>query len=286
MERTYQRSEYFTTGFPFAASHVRNSAEEFNLNQRFRREFWKIVYVENGRGRFVQGERAYPIGPKSVYLVHPEASTTLDIDGEEIELVNLMFDASVIREFLPDALDPFHFFDIFCPGFRPDDDARMYQTRANRRIVSLVHGLEQEYGRRPPNWRLAVRLELMDLLLHLRRATEHRFRAHAGEMVEYVRWQMVPATDGGFSPRRMAAELGVTPGHLSRLFRKETGRSITEEWNAVRIERAESLLGDTDAPVQDIAARAGFGDLSTFFKKFRAATGQSPRKFRETIRKR
>jgi AraC family transcriptional regulator len=50
-----------------------------------------------------------------------------------------------------------------------------------------------------------------------------------------------------------------------------------------RLEQARSLLKTTALPLQQIADLCGYADLSHFGHRFRAATGTSPRSYRQAM---
>jgi LacI family transcriptional regulator len=67
---------------------------------------------------------------------------------------------------------------------------------------------------------------------------------------------------------------------LEKRFRKTLGRTILEEIQLVRIERAKRLLLETSHPVAKVAKLAGFGTTNYFVRFFRQRVGQSPSEFR------
>lgn len=74
---------------------------------------------------------------------------------------------------------------------------------------------------------------------------------------------------------------------LTRLFRDELGTTPIEYlWNR-RILSAKKFLGFTDLPIKEIAARCGFKTPQHFSRRFEAATGSNPGRFRsEAVAKR
>lgn len=78
----------------------------------------------------------------------------------------------------------------------------------------------------------------------------------------------------------VAAEVGLSPERLSRLFHASLGLTFTEYRNQLRLEECRRNLIHTDWPVTRIALEAGFQSLSQFNRRFRAAEGKSPREFR------
>lgn len=79
----------------------------------------------------------------------------------------------------------------------------------------------------------------------------------------------------------IAASTYLSKTYLSSLFKKETGYSISEYINIVRIERSKSLLLEENISIIDIANLCGFEDQSYFTKVFKHIVGITPKKYRE-----
>ena len=80
---------------------------------------------------------------------------------------------------------------------------------------------------------------------------------------------------------QIAASTYLSKTYLSSLFKKETGYSISEYINIVRIERSKSLLLEENISIIDIANLCGFEDQSYFTKVFKHIVGITPKKYRE-----
>ena len=72
---------------------------------------------------------------------------------------------------------------------------------------------------------------------------------------------------------------------LQRRFRAGLGRSIHSAITAVRLQRAKQLLTETDLPLPEVAARAGFSSVEYLSTWFRRSTGSSPGAFRKKHKK-
>lgn len=68
--------------------------------------------------------------------------------------------------------------------------------------------------------------------------------------------------------------------YLSRIFKKETGESITEYINRMRIEKAKELLTYTDMLAYQVAESVGFKDPTYFSLVFKKVVGRSPKDFK------
>ena len=89
---------------------------------------------------------------------------------------------------------------------------------------------------------------------------------------------------GELSLRTLASLQNVNASYLSSLFRKETGKTITDYVNARRMDAAAKLLRTTQLQVQTIAQHCGINDSNYFSKTFRKYYGSTPLKFRENNR--
>ncbi len=78
--------------------------------------------------------------------------------------------------------------------------------------------------------------------------------------------------------------LSMARRRLERRFRGCLGRTILDEIQRVRVERAKHLLAETDLPIPVVASRSGFSTPQRLAAVFRRATGQSPTAYRRQVR--
>lgn len=82
-----------------------------------------------------------------------------------------------------------------------------------------------------------------------------------------------------FSVEWLAENLGCTPDHLSRVFRRHHGRRLIEAMHDRRIARAREMLRGTTLGVAEVAWACGYARPSYFNRMFRLRTGMTPRAF-------
>jgi len=78
----------------------------------------------------------------------------------------------------------------------------------------------------------------------------------------------------------LAAEAGVSLRSLSRLFRKELNASPSQFVERVRIDQARRALLETEAQIENVAIRCGFGSLRRMDRAFSRAISATPTEFR------
>ena len=81
---------------------------------------------------------------------------------------------------------------------------------------------------------------------------------------------------------RLAKVSGVSDAHFARSFKMAFGVPPHRYLLSRRIERAMTLLRETDLPITEIAFQTGWNSLGTFGRQFRDITGKSPSDIRRT----
>lgn len=87
-------------------------------------------------------------------------------------------------------------------------------------------------------------------------------------------------SDSTINLSSVAREVGLSPGHLSRLFSREAGVGFRLFVRNIRVEQAVILLKDPKLRVKEIALMVGYMLTTAFDRDFRACHGMSPTEFR------
>jgi AraC family transcriptional regulator len=85
---------------------------------------------------------------------------------------------------------------------------------------------------------------------------------------------------GPLTVPEIAAAVGISHTHLTRLFTERTGRTVVAHIRERRADRAGHLLRESTLSVAAVAASVGVADLQALNKLCRAHTGRSPRQLR------
>jgi len=81
----------------------------------------------------------------------------------------------------------------------------------------------------------------------------------------------------------LAQTVGIHPGHLARIFRKQYQCTVGEYVRRLRLEYAARELVRTQKSLTAIALEAGFYDQSHFTNSFKAHMGVTPNEFRSAV---
>ncbi|TNJ62036.1 helix-turn-helix domain-containing protein [Paenibacillus hemerocallicola] len=82
------------------------------------------------------------------------------------------------------------------------------------------------------------------------------------------------------SREELAEKVYLNPSYLSRLFKKETGQSLSDYIGQVRMEEARRLLSQTNMKIVQVAEESGYRNVSHFTKMFKRMTGVTPQEYR------
>ncbi len=86
--------------------------------------------------------------------------------------------------------------------------------------------------------------------------------------------------DGNIQVSELAAMVGMSPSHLSALFRRATGGGPGAFHTSLKMARARNLLDTTAMTVTEVAGTVGYADALYFSRHFRRVHGMNPTQYR------
>ena len=80
----------------------------------------------------------------------------------------------------------------------------------------------------------------------------------------------------------VAAEIGVSPNHLSCIFKQKTGKGFAKYLTELRIEKAKELLKNTEFTNAEISEKVGYSNPNYFSTVFHRTVGMTAKEYRES----
>lgn len=115
---------------------------------------------------------------------------------------------------------------------------------------------------------------------------EAAFQRQQGDSLENLSMPIIRAMEyleenyqSDVSLEACAEHANVSYTHLSRLFKRETGKRFVEHLNRIRIGKAKTLLLKGNLPMKEIAESVGFHNYNYFFRVFKETQGCTPNEF-------
>lgn len=81
----------------------------------------------------------------------------------------------------------------------------------------------------------------------------------------------------------LAEQLGMNASYLSRHFKQQTGKTVTDYINEMKIEECLRLLASSDLSLAELSAQLGFTSQNYFHNVFKKVIGQTPLEYKKHI---
>lgn len=151
-------------------------------------------------------------------------------------------------------------------------------------MASICHYLSWLPRSNDPRAMGAIRTSI-EFLLHLfvdgpMPAADSERSRHVNRLADWLATRWRTAGVGPVGVAELAAGVGLSPGHLSRICRSEFGIGPAEVVELLRLGRAAVLLRRSNLSIGQVADACGFVDPFHFSRRFRRAYGVPPRTFR------
>ena len=83
------------------------------------------------------------------------------------------------------------------------------------------------------------------------------------------------------SINEIAGVAGMNAQYFCRFFKRNTGKTVTEYMNDIRINQAARRLSESEDKIIDVAGQCGYDNIGYFIKRFRQSKGISPSAYRK-----
>lgn len=267
----FRKVSYFDSDFPFSIQREIDLPQDYNENTRFQREFWKIIYIVDGRGEKIINDERYPIQPGSIFMIHPLDVTTFNIQSSGLDLYNILFMPDLIKDALQELQDDYRFFTIMNwrinSNERPSE--RLYVAESDMEIKRIVKTMEREFKKMPQNYRQRLKLLLVELLIILaRKANKVARENHGDSIVSYINHMIDSYYKENLTLEALGHNIGIDKSQLCRIYKQSTNQTIMDNLRIKRLEIAANDIKNTDRNISEICFSVGFNDLSYFYRAF------------------
>jgi AraC-like DNA-binding protein len=257
-------------------------------------DFLLLFYAIRASGTVLIDGRAWPITAGDLVLVAPGqvVAPAGPDDPAIMDAWGVYFPPDAVRVGVPSAFAAWLAHPLLFP-FARGAAARAQRLRVppaeQPAWVARIAALDAELRDRREGYHAAVLAHLTLLLVAVSRlaadvvgelrSVDEPVLAAAFEAIEARYAEPISLAD-------VAAELGLSGGHLTTVVRRRTGRTVQQWIGERRMQEARRLLTDTDLPVAAVARRVGYPDVSYFIRRFHREHGTTPLPWRRASRSR
>ena len=255
-------------------------------------DFLLLVYAERAAGTLTVDGRGWRVADGDLLLIAPGqvVSVTEPNHSMVAEGWAVYFPPEVIRSGVPSAFSSWHAHPLLFPFARgaAQRAQRLRVPPAERPAWSeQFEALHAELRDRRDGYHAAVLARLTLLLVGVSRlsadvvgelrAVDEPLLAAVFDAIEARYREPISLAD-------VAAEVGLSSGHLTTVVRRRTGRTVQQWLGERRMQEARRLLADTDLTVAAVSRRVGYPDVSYFIRRFHRDHGSTPLAWRRASR--
>ncbi len=129
---------------------------------------------------------------------------------------------------------------------------------------------------------IAVDYLLTSLLIELSHEFIKSSISTNSNQMENVKGWIRSNLSGKLTVSQIANHFEFNPNYLERIFKQETGQTLIQFVNSLKMTRAQELLLKTNLPIKRVASEAYFNDDKHFMKQFKKEFQLTPSEFRRS----
>ncbi|WP_171208319.1 MULTISPECIES: AraC family transcriptional regulator [unclassified Ruegeria] len=231
---------------------------------------WNVLICVKGRARYFVNGTIVQFRPRAVLVLPPGDSHFLISETSEADFVVALFVPQILKQ------TPVHP-DVSSMPIGGHRQLKLLEESAYREVVEMAQTLINE--EHPSALRVGI-----DWWLH--RVWRHYLTAGQTIRQDGLHPSVAQALtllkdDPTRSVASIANSVPLSGDHLSVLFRRQIGTTLSGYRTALRIEMVEDMvLGEPSIRLEEAAAKVGFADYSSFYRAYRKLRGQAPRNLR------
>lgn len=268
-----------TREYPFCEYHMRYWPHAFQIPVHWHDEV-EIIYVRKGPLMVEIDGQKFIGDDGAVYIVSPGVLHMMAAPETPVDYFTFLFPMEFISFQTKDELED----EIFFPLRNHTREFRPEVTNRNllEKLVPILDELLEENGKFGTHRQIQVRIRLLqvvDLLVEYDQLEAKTGRASGGlekEILIYIQDNY----HEHISLAELSEHFHLSEKYMSRFFSERFHMTLTQYVNYVRLKYARHLLESTDLSVTEIAMKSGYPNVSYFIRKFSAAVGEPPLRYR------
>lgn len=242
-------------------------------------DFFEIELVVSAQNAtHVLNGRSYPLETGSVYFLNPSDIHSIDV-GEDghFDRYNVLFRQDIVSE------------SVLASVIHSNCVERLNAEQFNT-MLKLYESLSFYYDLADKKAE-EIGSRFIEIMLLSLRSDDHEkdtslsdSNADINPQVQKILLYIHKNFREDISLSDIATYSSFSPHYISQLFHSATSSTLTQYISHLRLEYAKNLLFSTDYSVTEICYKSGFRSFAHFLRSFKRKYGQSPAKYRDTLR--
>jgi AraC-like DNA-binding protein len=254
--------------------HIHPPTHEFSWQRGRKFHEYAISYISDGHGEFESKEAGRTtVGPGTTIFLFPEVwhryRPAKEVGWREYWVA-----------FNGDMADRLRQFGFITP------ETPVLNTGLNDSIIHSFTSMIDRLRSETAGFQQLIAADTLSILAAVLAAERNRWAdGRTCELVRRAKAGIEEQTEALPVIEELADSLGVSSGHLRRIFKQHTGLSPYQYHLQLKIGRAKVMLRESDMPIKHIAKHLGFQNVYHFSKLFKKMADVPPNRWRSGSQK-
>lgn len=257
-----------------------------DAGSRISLDFYKISFKVSFKGQVKYGQGYYDFDEGGLAFLAPHQIVTMSAEKESYEGYALYFHPDLIKGYpLGNDISKFGFFSYGV------SEALYLSEKEKQVVLSLFEAIDNELHHYTDQFSQEVLVSQIALLLNYSDRFYYRQfitrRTVYNDLISRMNTYLEERLENEArlpTVQELSQFLNVTPRYLTDLLKSLTGLSAQQHIHHQLIEKAKTILSNSNLTVAEIAYQLGFEHPQSFSKLFKQKTQLSPVKYRESFR--
>ncbi|MGN0150096.1 MAG: helix-turn-helix domain-containing protein [Clostridia bacterium] len=274
------QSEYYSdVTHDFCAVYKKRSGM-FNMKSFHYHNVHELYYFITGERKLFYKDRIYHITPGDIVIIKKyEIHSIGDWEAPGHSMIMIDFKDDFLMDFPSDGYNLLECFD-------KDVIVLSANSEHKERAYEKFNDILLEYNGNMPGKTPLIKAHLTELLIYLSRlqniyGDKKESLSRKQAVIEQTMKYINDNYENKLSLQEIADYMGYSKNYLCSYFKKNSGFSLVEYLNGVRVKKSQDYLKNTSLSITNISTLCGFESITHFGRVFKSIAGCSPLQYRK-----
>lgn len=283
---TLQTKDYLKDNYDVFVNKVSDGENCFHAH-----EFIEFSYVEKGQGTHWINGIEEPLETGDIYIINANIPHEYRVLNQDFTIYNCIFQPYILdNSFQNHSNFVGMAYDYLFHSLNMQPDAKSYIRLSAKRVYQigeLFREMYSEYNSKKNGYIQILHSNIKKLLVYMFRL----YRDDNSQMqnpalykqmiIESVKKYILNNHAQSLKCGDLAKQVYLSTGYLSRIFKENTGKTVIEYLQEIRVNHACDLLKTTDLNISKIMELCGYSDVKHFYEVFYKQTAKTPGLYRK-----
>lgn len=254
-------------------------------------EFIEIAFVANGSGTHYLSKQQDKVARGDIFIINKDVVHGFLADpGAPFTIYNCIFQPAAVDSYFQNCSDFVYVaYNYLLHSLNDNKNPHEYVRLVGEKtdvIENLFEAMCYEYTEKEDGYRQILKADLIKLLVLMFRLYKkdsgetHNKSAYKKLLVENTIAYLKEHYAEDIKLEDVARHAYMSTAYFSRIFKQESGMTLVQALQKIRIDEACRMLLETNLTISDISVKSGYSDIKYFYNLFARLKGKTPGEFR------